>query len=126
MAASLDDTVLATRPVYLPAMAGDLRTRDALLRLAHDISSLMRLSTAAAAARRAGGGGRSASLPPPPSSLEAALGTTRRLVRLATLSTLFTPPPRSRPGWTWWRASARRHPAARPTADGWGWAGEGA
>jgi len=43
MAASLDDTVLATRPVSLPSMAGDLRTRDALLRLAHCITALMRL-----------------------------------------------------------------------------------
>jgi len=43
MAAPLDDTVLATSPLSLPAMAGDPPTRDALLRLAHYVTALMRL-----------------------------------------------------------------------------------
>ncbi|GAB0492268.1 hypothetical protein MMPV_003529 [Pyropia vietnamensis] len=95
----MDDTMPPPGPPLLPAAAMHPPTRDALLRLAHYVVAASRL---ASASRATGGssvsGGVGLTPPhPPPSALEAALGTTRRLVRLASLPTLFALPATARP-----------------------------
>lgn len=97
----MDDTMPPLGPPLLPAAAVHPPTRDALLRLAHYVVAASRLASAARAPRggRNGDGRRVGAppTPPPPSALEAALGTTRRLVRLASLPTLFALPATTRP-----------------------------